>query len=133
MNSKNQLQKFKFQQSLQEDGFDAKSSSNLSNAEQKKRRNIDLADGGKKKRRKKLTFLLTHTKSLEQLINESNIAKATHPTYLTALAKPSIYPTILFCQICGNFAKYKCKVCFEEYCSIVCNHVHKETKCIVKF
>ncbi|CAG8686117.1 14422_t:CDS:2, partial [Acaulospora morrowiae] len=53
------------------------------------------------------------------------------PTYLTAAAGPSRYPSRKFCSVCGYLSNYSCKTCGMKYCSVKCLETHEETSVII--
>eukprot|EP01102_Stenamoeba_stenopodia_P022301 TRINITY_DN923_c0_g3_i5.p1 TRINITY_DN923_c0_g3~~TRINITY_DN923_c0_g3_i5.p1 ORF type:complete len:235 (+),score=42.70 TRINITY_DN923_c0_g3_i5:90-707(+) len=50
--------------------------------------------------------------------------------YLKVAAAPSKYPPRSFCSTCGYPAAYRCVECGSRFCSIKCNEVHKEFRCL---
>eukprot|EP00026_Physarum_polycephalum_P019150 Phypoly_transcript_21021.p1 GENE.Phypoly_transcript_21021~~Phypoly_transcript_21021.p1 ORF type:complete len:194 (+),score=24.69 Phypoly_transcript_21021:48-584(+) len=81
----------------------------------------------KQPKKKKFAF-----PSFNTVLDESGLeAYPAHvPTYLTAAAAPSKFPTKNFCSVCGFFANYSCTQCGARFCCIKCNATHKETRCL---
>ncbi|KAI6232108.1 HIT zinc finger family protein [Aphelenchoides besseyi] len=52
------------------------------------------------------------------------------PLYSQVVAEPSRIPKRKFCCVCCNFAKYCCGKCGQNFCSVVCNDTHIETRCL---
>lgn len=46
------------------------------------------------------------------------------------VASPSSRPPRYFCSTCGYSAPYTCTRCFTRFCSVQCNLVHQETRCL---
>lgn len=45
-------------------------------------------------------------------------------------ALPSSRPPRYFCATCGFKAPYTCTRCYTRFCSVKCNEVHQETRCL---
>lgn len=72
-------------------------------------------------------------KDFQQLNDEfekSLPANYSTPLYNQVVAAPSKYPKRKFCDVCGNFSKYRCMKCGVFFCSIECNSMHEETRCL---
>ncbi|CAF1253661.1 unnamed protein product [Rotaria magnacalcarata] len=50
--------------------------------------------------------------------------------YYTIVAKPSKYPAIKLCSVCGVLSQYTCQMCGSLYCSLKCLDIHKDTRCL---
>lgn len=69
--------------------------------------------------------------NLAQLIEEDSKRKP--PNYSTAVApSPEKFnlPRRHFCGVCGLSGKYTCVTCGSRFCTITCQGVHKETRCM---
>ena len=98
-----------------------------------------LSGKGKSKKRKsgskrkmKVTGIPAAS-SFAVLLEESGVYedKLPEPHYLsveTEAAKTASPRT--FCQVCGNFSKYRCTRCREPYCSLKCYKTHNELRCL---
>ncbi|PXF47292.1 SWR1 complex subunit 6 [Gracilariopsis chorda] len=49
---------------------------------------------------------------------------------LQMVVSPSSRPPRYFCSTCGYSAPYTCTRCFTRFCSVRCNLVHQETRCL---
>lgn len=43
---------------------------------------------------------------------------------------PSARPAFKLCSVCSYMAPYKCVRCGCSFCSLACNSIHRETKCL---
>ena len=71
--------------------------------------------------------------SFAVLLEESGIyeGKVPEPHYLSAeTAACTTMAARSFCQVCGNFSKYRCTRCREPYCCIRCYKTHNELRCL---
>ncbi|GIX76892.1 zinc finger HIT domain-containing protein 1 [Caerostris darwini] len=50
--------------------------------------------------------------------------------YLTAQIPPSKYPDRHFCAVCGFNAPYTCVQCGTRFCSVKCQGIHQDTRCM---
>lgn len=50
--------------------------------------------------------------------------------YFSIAAPPSRRPGRHFCSVCGYTGNYSCVRCGLRFCSIRCQHTHKETRCL---
>ncbi|GAA99486.1 uncharacterized protein L969DRAFT_93946 [Mixia osmundae IAM 14324] len=84
------------------------------------------------KRRKKMTtavrMLLMYSKNYNTLVSEANLP-LDQPNYRTAQAKPSRYPPLRLCSVCGSKPAYSCIRCGIEYCDLTCRATHDESRC----
>ncbi|KAI6008439.1 hypothetical protein EDC04DRAFT_2776934 [Pisolithus marmoratus] len=91
----------------------------LSNAKPKKKSSMNVRSA------------ILYRKGLATLVEESGISllPSTVPSYITAAAPPSPYPSRLLCSVCGYKGAYRCKKCAVPYCDMNCRQVHDETRC----
>ena len=79
-------------------------------------------------------FKTRFRKNLQTLLDEelgSNGEKSNEKkNYFTIAAKPSRYPSIKLCSVCGFSSQYTCQICGSLYCSLKCLDVHKDTRCL---
>lgn len=71
------------------------------------------------------------TLSFAQLVDDDS--KRQPPNYSSASApSPEKFnlPRRHFCSVCGFTGKYTCITCGSRFCSIYCQSVHKETRCM---
>ena len=50
--------------------------------------------------------------------------------YFTIVSKPSKYPPLKLCSVCGFLSQYTCHICGSLYCSLKCLDIHKDTRCL---
>lgn len=50
--------------------------------------------------------------------------------YLSAKVPPSKYPERHFCSVCGFESNYTCVQCGTRFCSVRCQGVHQDTRCM---
>lgn len=83
---------------------------------------------------KHAVFKTRFRKNLQTLLDEElgpNGEKSTETkNYFTIVAKPSKYPAMKFCAVCGFSSLYTCQLCGTLYCSLKCLDVHKDTRCL---
>ena len=84
------------------------------------------------KRRMKVTGIPAAS-SFAVLLEESGVYedKLPEPHYLSV--ETDVAHTCaprMFCNMCGNFGKYRCVRCREPYCCIKCYEAHNELRCI---
>ncbi|CAF1130523.1 unnamed protein product [Rotaria sordida] len=79
-------------------------------------------------------FKTRFRKNLQTLLDEelgSNGEKSNdEKNYFTIVAKPSKYPSIKLCSVCGFLSQYTCQICGNLYCSLKCLDIHKDTRCL---
>jgi zinc finger HIT domain-containing protein 1 len=64
----------------------------------------------------------------ESGVYEGNIPE---PHYLSVETESALVASPRkFCQVCGNFSKYKCTRCREPFCSTRCYQTHNELRCL---
>ena len=106
---------------LESDEPTSKTTSNPSN----KRRKIQF---------KHDVFKTRFRKNLQTLLDEelgSNGEKSDEKrNYFTIAAKPSKYPSLKLCAVCGLTSHYTCHICGSLYCSLKCLDIHKDTRCL---
>jgi len=90
-----------------------------------------------KRRKTQLKFDVFRTrfkKNLQTLLDEElgpNGDKSDESiNYFTIVAKPSKYPPIKICSVCGLNSHYTCRICGSLYCSLKCLDIHKDTRCL---
>ncbi|PHT49926.1 SWR1 complex subunit 6 [Capsicum baccatum] len=72
-------------------------------------------------------------KSFFELLNEANLESLPPqvPTYLkAAVGPPSSSSHCHFCTVCGFSANYTCVQCGMRFCSIKCQTIHNDTRCL---
>ena len=70
-------------------------------------------------------------KNFPQLLEEDQtVHRPEPPNYISARAPASNYPARHFCAVCGFFSNYTCVTCGTRFCSVKCQSVHKETRCL---
>jgi zinc finger HIT domain-containing protein 1 len=47
-----------------------------------------------------------------------------------ASSTPGARPGLKLCSVCSYLSTYKCLRCGSNFCSIECNSIHKDTKCL---
>lgn len=85
---------------------------------------------GKRKRRGKLDLQRVFDPEYYHVPDEFADSKLQFSTYLSVTAQPSKQAGRFFCSVCGYWSKYSCTRCGLRYCSLKCQDVHKETRCI---
>ncbi|CAF1188106.1 unnamed protein product [Adineta steineri] len=79
-------------------------------------------------------FKTRFRKNLQTLLDEelgSNGDKSNETkNYFTIIAKPSKYPSLKLCSVCGFTSQYTCQICGNLYCSLKCLDIHKDTRCL---
>ncbi|XP_057821621.1 SWR1 complex subunit 6 [Cryptomeria japonica] len=68
-----------------------------------------------------------------ELLQEANLeATPPHvPTYLrAAVGPPSSTARRHFCSVCGYIAPYSCVQCSSRFCSVRCQRIHSDTRCL---
>lgn len=90
-----------------------------------------------KRRKVQLKFDVFKTrfrKNLQTLLDEElgpNGEKSEEKiNYFTIAAKPSKYPAMKICAVCGFTSQYTCHTCGSLYCSLKCLDIHKDTRCL---
>ena len=83
-------------------------------------------------KKKKKEAYVKRNFNLKKLIKEDNLEANTSvfPNFLTVRSHPSNYPGRKFCSICGLIAPYGCSRCRERYCSLKCQEIHRDIKCL---
>ncbi|KAM3394450.1 SWR1 complex subunit 6 [Capsicum galapagoense] len=72
-------------------------------------------------------------KSFFELLNEANLESLPPhvPTYLkAAVGPPSSSSRRHFCTVCGFSSNYTCVQCGMRFCSIKCQTIHNDTRCL---
>lgn len=72
-------------------------------------------------------------RSFLELLHEANLdSLPPHvPSYLrAAVGPPSSTSRRRFCTVCGFTANYTCVICGMRFCSIRCQNIHKDTRCL---
>jgi zinc finger HIT domain-containing protein 1 len=106
---------------LESDEPTTKTTSNSSN----KRRKIQFKyDVFKTRFRKNLQTLL------DEELGPNGEKSEEKKNYFTIAAKPSKYPPIKLCSVCGFTSQYTCHICGSLYCSLKCLDIHKDTRCL---
>jgi zinc finger HIT domain-containing protein 1 len=106
---------------LESDEPTTKSPSNSSN----KRRKIQFKyDVFKTRFRKNLQTLL------DEELGPNGEKSEEKKNYFTIAAKPSKYPPLKLCSVCGFTSQYTCHICGSLYCSLKCLDIHKDTRCL---
>jgi zinc finger HIT domain-containing protein 1 len=79
-------------------------------------------------------FKTRFRKNLQTLLDEElgpNGEKSPEKkNYFTITAKPSKYPSLKLCSVCGFSSQYTCQICGTLYCSLKCLDIHKDTRCL---
>lgn len=79
-------------------------------------------------------FKTRFRKNLQTLLDEqlgANGEKSDEKrNYFTIAAKPSKYPPMKLCSVCGFSFRYTCHICGSLYCSLKCLDIHKDTRCL---
>ncbi|UJR14197.1 hypothetical protein I4U23_001190 [Adineta vaga] len=79
-------------------------------------------------------FKTRFRKNLQTLLDEElglNGEKSNETkNYFTIIAKPSKYPPLKLCAVCGLTSQYTCQICGSLYCSLKCLDIHKDTRCL---
>uniref|UniRef100_A0A5S6QSM2 HIT-type domain-containing protein n=1 Tax=Trichuris muris TaxID=70415 RepID=A0A5S6QSM2_TRIMR len=89
-----------------------------------------LSTGEKKLKRRLEQLKLRFRKPFDLLIQESLPSWKPDFNYLTVQAPSSRIPARKICFICGNIARYTCPKCGIQHCSLQCDEIHKETRCL---
>lgn len=104
---------------------DKASSSTSSSSSTNKRRKVQL---------KYDVFKTRFRKNLQTLLDDelgTNGEKSTEKrNYYTIVTKPSKYPPLKLCSVCGLTSTYTCQICGNLYCSLKCLDIHKDTRCL---
>ncbi|OIT20039.1 PREDICTED: SWR1 complex subunit 6 [Nicotiana attenuata] len=72
-------------------------------------------------------------KTFLELLHEANLESLPPhvPTYSrAAVGPPSSISRRHFCTVCGFSANYTCVQCGMRFCSIKCQTIHKDTRCL---
>ncbi|CAF0738159.1 unnamed protein product [Adineta ricciae] len=79
-------------------------------------------------------FKTRFRKNLQTILDEElgpNGEKSSEAkNYFTIVAKPSKYPPLKLCAVCGLTSQYTCQICGSLYCSLKCLDIHKDTRCL---
>ncbi|CAJ0572320.1 unnamed protein product, partial [Mesorhabditis spiculigera] len=100
----------------------------LEGTESKRRRTAGRDARGKKEWKPRVR------KTFDELREEYNAV--TEPkdvgyrAFEEAQMPPAQNPPRKFCNVCGLFSAYNCTKCGSGFCSIECQDVHKETRCM---
>lgn len=73
------------------------------------------------------------TKTFNELLHEANLESLPPdvPSYLTAaVGPPKTASRRFFCSVCGFIAPYTCVRCGSRFCTIRCNTIHTDTRCL---
>jgi zinc finger HIT domain-containing protein 1 len=73
---------------------------------------------------------LAPTSFARALEDSSAAATGWVPSWFSAAAGPAVRPRRWYCAVCGSLGVYRCRACGARFCSIKCNEVHKETRCL---
>ncbi|KAK4046036.1 hypothetical protein OIV83_006407 [Microbotryomycetes sp. JL201] len=87
--------------------------------------------GRKRKKTMAVRSLLLYRKSLTTLMEENDgdqFPKSTY-TYATAAARPSVFPPLQLCSVCGYRGKYVCGKCGMRFCDLGCKAIHEDNRC----
>ncbi|KAL3317796.1 Zinc finger HIT domain-containing protein 1 [Cichlidogyrus casuarinus] len=90
-------------------------------------------DKSKTKKKKKLIARSKSRKTFEILLDEEyQVTKGGEikPSYFSAVPPPSRIPPRNFCSVCGFRSSYTCVNCGMRFCSIKCNEIHIDTRCM---
>ncbi|XP_065312509.1 zinc finger HIT domain-containing protein 1-like [Gordionus sp. m RMFG-2023] len=90
----------------------------------------ETSSKSKKKRKTKNDWRREKYKKSLAVLLEEQVDPSKNPNYYSIKAKPPKLPPRHFCSVCGNFSNYTCIQCELRYCSIKCQHVHKDTRCL---
>ncbi|KAK9464124.1 uncharacterized protein V1516DRAFT_669621 [Lipomyces oligophaga] len=71
--------------------------------------------------------LISSKKVLSNLLDEDNIGAA---EIAAVTVGPSRYPGRHICSVCGYWGPITCIRCSARYCSMACEDVHRETRCL---
>ncbi|KAM0789855.1 hypothetical protein ACM66B_006701 [Microbotryomycetes sp. NB124-2] len=87
--------------------------------------------GRKRKKTMAVRSLLLYRKSLATLLEENEGEQFPKPTYtyMTAAARPSTFPPLQLCSVCGYKGKYVCGKCGMRFCDLGCKAIHEDNRC----
>ena len=69
-------------------------------------------------------------KTFQNLVEDEAALERDAPNYFTCVAPPSNRPAKKLCSVCGFPSSYNCVQCGFKFCSIECQQVHKDTRCL---
>lgn len=97
-----------------------------------KKRRVRRSRAGNGNAVSEVTGIARFNKSVATVLEEEDGMQL--PPGMVALssivARPSRSAERRFCSICGYQSKYTCLTCAARYCSIPCDQVHQETRCL---
>ena len=74
-------------------------------------------------------------KTIEMILMDEPLSLPNADTYHSvnappASTEPGTRPAWKLCSVCSLLSAYKCTRCGANFCSISCNSIHRETKCL---
>jgi zinc finger HIT domain-containing protein 1 len=74
-------------------------------------------------------------RTIEMVLMDEPAALADRDTFLSIEAPPAskfsnIRPPLRLCSVCSYISTYKCLRCGTNFCSLPCNAIHRDTKCL---
>eukprot|EP00887_Chlorella_sp_A99_P002483 scaffold10.g2483.t1 len=90
-------------------------------------------DGGMRKTRGMLEARARGPRTFRDWLEEAELDRLPpdEPSYLTAgVGPPRTAAPRKFCSVCGDFSGYTCTRCGSRYCTLRCQTVHSETRCL---
>lgn len=74
-------------------------------------------------------------KTVEMVLMDEPVSLPSKDTFLSvevaaASVTPGCRPAFKLCSVCSFFSAYKCVRCGTNFCSLACNAIHKDTKCL---
>lgn len=75
-------------------------------------------------------YRVKYRKTFQQLLEEDRQLNPDGPNYATAQAPPSKFAERHLCAVCGFPSSYTCTSCGTRFCSLKCQSVHQDTRCL---
>ncbi|XP_075248585.1 zinc finger HIT domain-containing protein 1-like [Convolutriloba macropyga] len=85
---------------------------------------------GRKRKIRGDHFKQRFRKTLQNLVEEEAALERESPNYFTCIAPPSKKPAKKLCSVCGFPSAYNCVQCGFKFCSLDCQQMHKDTRCL---
>jgi zinc finger HIT domain-containing protein 1 len=74
-------------------------------------------------------------RTIEMVLMDEPLTSSDKDTFLTIEAPPAsklpgLRPAYKLCSVCAYPSPYKCLRCGSNFCSLQCNSIHRDTKCL---
>lgn len=91
-----------------------------------------VQDNPPKQKRSANYYKEKYGRSFSELVaaDQMNAHKEKRTSYLDASAEDTSFPARNFCSVCGFESFYVCIQCGAKYCSLACQAIHAESRCV---